>query len=65
MAEIEINAISTQCLNRRIASLDGLYEEVEACVARRNRDRAMINWTFSREKAKKTFPKLYLNELCG
>lgn len=63
MAEIEINAISTQCLDRRLASFDELHREVEACVARRNRDRIMINWTFSRAKAKEKFPKLYLNEL--
>lgn len=65
MAEIEINAISTQCLDRRIASFDEFHSEVAACTARRNRDRAMINWTFSREKAKKKFPTLYLNELNG
>lgn len=65
MAEIEINALSTQCLDRRLASLDELHGEVEACTARRNRDRIMIRWTFSREKAKKKFPKLYLNELNG
>lgn len=65
MAEIEINAISTQCLDRRLSSIDELHGEVEACVARRNRDRTMIHWTFSREKAEKKFPKLYLNELNG
>jgi hypothetical protein len=65
MAEIEINALSTQCLDRRIASLDELQSEVEACTARRNRARTMIHWTFSREKAKKTFPTLYANELNG
>lgn len=65
MAEIEINALSTQCLDRRLASLDELQREVEACVARRNRDGTMMNWTFSREKAEKKFPKLYINELNG
>ena len=65
MAEIEINALSTQCLDRRIASFDELCKEVEACTTRRNTDRTMINWTFSREKAKNKFPKLYLNELNG
>ena len=65
MAEIEINALSTQCLDRRLASLEKLHGEVEACTARRNRDRTMIRWTFSREKAKKKFPTLYSNELNG
>ena len=65
MAEIEINALSTQCLDRRLASFDELNREVVACTERRNRDKIMINWTFSREKAKKKFQILYLNELSG
>lgn len=65
MAEIEINALSTQCLDRRIACFDELNREVVVCTERRNRDQTTINWTFSREKAKKKFPKLYLNELSG
>lgn len=65
MAEIEINALSTQCLDRRLASLEKLHGEVAACTARRNRDRTKIHWTFSREKAKKKFPTLYSNEING
>ena len=65
MAEIEINALSTQCLDRRIASIEDLHYEVQACTKRRNDDRNRITWTYTREKAKKTFPQLYLNELNG
>jgi len=59
MAEIEINAISTQCLDRRIASIEELSSEVTACTKMRNDDRCTITWTFTPEKAKKKFPSLY------
>ena len=65
MAEIEINALCTQCLDRRIASIQDLHREVQACTKKRNEDRCKITWTYTREKAKKTFPYLYLNELNG
>ena len=65
MAEIEINALSTQCLDRRIASFDDLRREITACTNRRNAARSTITWKYTREKAKKTFPELYLNELTG
>lgn len=59
MAEIEINALSTQCLDRRIASFTELQTEVAACTHQRNTDRYTINWTFTPDKAREKFPSLY------
>lgn len=65
MAEIEINALSAQCLDRRIASFDELRSEVAACTEKRNADRCTIKWKFTPEKAREKFPTLYLNEFSG
>lgn len=54
-AEIEIHALSKQCLNRRIPDIHTMQSELAACVRKRNRDRCGINWQFTREKAKKKF----------
>lgn len=59
MAEIEINAIGAQCLDRRIGSIEELKREVQACTHRRNRERRVITWTFTPEKAREKFPTLY------
>lgn len=59
MAEIEINAIGAQCLDRRIDSIGKLRTEVWACTARRNEKCAKITWKFTPEKAREKFPTLY------
>jgi hypothetical protein len=50
-AEIEIHALETQCLNRRIPDIWSMQSEVAACVRKRNRDKCGINWQFTRVKA--------------
>lgn len=59
MAEIEINAIGAQCLDRRIDSIGKLRTEVQACTNRRNEKCAKITWKFTPEKAREKFPTLY------
>jgi len=59
MAEIEINAIGAQCLDRRIGSIRKLRTEVQACTKRRNERRSTITWTFTPQKAREKFPTLY------
>lgn len=59
MAEIEINALSTECLDRRIGSFKELQTEVAACTDQRNVDRCTINWTFTPQKAREKCPSLY------
>jgi hypothetical protein len=61
-AELELSALSRQCLNRRIGSMVELECEVKAWVRVRNRACVMVDWQFSvglaREKFAAKYPKL-------
>ena len=59
MAELEINALKTQGLKKRIASLETMRRVADAIVHERNARSARINWTFTKAKAQKKFPALY------
>ena len=61
MAEIELSAISRQCLNRRIKERQTLEREVVACVKQRNEKRIKVNWQFTVPKARQTFERFYSN----
>jgi len=55
-AEIEISLFARQCLGqRRIPSLGQLQREAKAWNRKMNRDRVIINWQFSRKKARQKF----------
>jgi transposase len=55
-AEIEISLFSRQCLGlRRIPSLRDLNREAQAWNRRMNRGRVVINWKFTRKKARLKF----------
>ena len=55
-AEIEISLFSRQCLGKRcIASIRELHSQAGAWNRRMNRDRVIINWQFTRRKARKKF----------
>lgn len=60
MVEIEIGAITTHCLRRRMGSIDFLRTEVAACVATRNAERVRVRWMFdvhaAREKMARHYP---------
>jgi hypothetical protein len=64
MAEIELNVLMGQCLNRRIDNLKTMKEEVEAWQHHRNNMNAKINWQFTtkdaRIKLKKLYPSIYV-----
>ena len=64
MAEIELNVLMGQCLNRRIDNLKTMKAEVEAWQYHRNNMNAKINWQFTtkdaRVKLKKLYPSIYL-----
>lgn len=47
MAETEFSALSRQCLDRRIGSVDALRAEVGPWTARRNEDKIKISWSFT------------------
>ena len=59
MAEIELNVLIGQCLNRRIAKLETVRSEVKAWRARRNANKAKIDWRFTNEKARIKLKRLY------
>lgn len=60
MAEIEIGALTSQCLSRRIPDREMLASEVAAWTTLRNKTGATINWMFrvddAREKLGKAYP---------
>ncbi len=62
MAEIELNVLNGQCLNRRIDNIETVEEEVKAWCESRNNMKAKINWQFTtkdaRIKLKTLYPKL-------
>jgi uncharacterized protein YecT (DUF1311 family) len=59
MAEIELSALSKQCLDRRIAQRRILNKEVRAWVAKRNRLQTKITWHFTKSKAREKLNRAY------
>lgn len=59
MAEIELSAISKQCLDRRIATQRELEYEVIACVKERNEKGITITWSFTTHDARKKLERHY------
>ena len=48
MAEIELNVLIGQCLNRRISNIEVMRTEVKAWETARNGVKAKVNWQFWR-----------------
>jgi hypothetical protein len=59
MAEIELSAISKQCLDRRIPEQDRLEQEVLACVEERNEHSIKITWRFTTNAAREKLKRHY------
>jgi len=59
MAEIELSALSKQCLDRRIDQMSVLAREVVAWCAKRNRLQTKITWHFTKSEAREKFNKAY------
>jgi len=59
MAEIELNVLMGQCLNRRIAAIEHIIKEVKAWEKHRNNLNAKINWQFTTADARIKLRKLY------
>lgn len=59
VAEIELNVMIGQCLDRRIGSMEKLRDEVAAWQARRDQIRAKVNWQFTAEDARVKLKRLY------
>jgi len=59
MAEIELNVLNGQCLNRRIDNIEEIQSEVEAWQRHRNNLDAKVNWQFTTEDARVKLRRLY------
>lgn len=59
MIEIEFSALSRQCLNRRIPTMEQMAREVLALVREREDKAIKIDWQFSITKARDTFRNRY------
>ncbi len=64
MAEIELHVLNGQCLNRHIATMYKIKEEVAAWQENRNNKNSKINWQFTngdaRIKLKRLYPSIYI-----
>ena len=59
MAEIELNVLNNQCLDRRIDTIEKVKEEARAWEKDRNGITRKINWQFTTEKARIKLKRLY------
>lgn len=59
VAEIELKALSVQCLDRRIPDIETLRHEVRAWEAARNRSRVGVDWHFATPEARIKLKHLY------
>ena len=59
MAEIELNVLTKQCLNRRIDTIGTIKTEVAAWKNHRNNKKAKIKWQFTTDDARIKLHRLY------
>jgi DDE superfamily endonuclease len=59
MAEIELNVLQQQCLDRRIPDEATLTREIAAWEHQRNVEQATIDWRFSVTEARNKLKRLY------
>jgi len=61
VAEIELSALASQCLDRRIPTLELLTQEINAWQAHRNNRPTPIDWQFTTSEARIKLKRLYPN----
>jgi hypothetical protein len=59
MVEIEIGALRSQCLDRRIATEQQLRSEIATWERQRNASGSRIKWMFTTEKARAKMRRAY------
>ena len=59
MAEIELSALSKQCLDRRIAEMKTSAAQVGSWTKQRNRLKAGISWNFTKNDARNKLSRFY------
>jgi hypothetical protein len=60
MAEIELSALSKQCLDRRIGDINELSKEIDAWQRERNDIKATVRWKFNKSDAREKLKRHYL-----
>ena len=61
MAEMELSALSRQCLARRIPEIEMLTSELASIVKERNRLAVKFKWQFTVENAREKLNRHYEN----
>lgn len=59
MAELEFSALASQCLDRRLESIERLRHEVTTWVDARNHTGVRIHWTFTTQEARHKLRRHY------
>ena len=59
MAEIELNVLNGQCLNRHISTIEKIRDQAQAWQSNRNNKNKKINWQFTNKDARVKLKKLY------
>lgn len=59
MAEIELSALSKQCLDRRIGDIETVQREVQAWEVNRNWQQKGVDWRFTTKDARIKLKRLY------
>ena len=59
MAEIELNVLTGQCLNRKIDDIEKVKKEAQAWQEHRNNKNAKVNWQFTTKDARIKLSRLY------
>lgn len=59
MAEIELNVLTGQCLNRRIDNIEDVRKEATTWQEYRNNKNATVNWQFTADDARIKLSRLY------
>ena len=59
MAEIELNVLNGQCLNRRIDNIEEVRLEAKAWQEHRNNKNSTVNWQFTIDDARIKLLRLY------
>jgi len=59
IAEIELSALTTQCLDHRIPDLESLRRETKAWERARNQQQKIVDWQFTTEDARIKLKRLY------
>jgi len=62
IAEIELSALTRQCLDRRISDLDVLNTELAAWQHATNADQRQVDWQFTTDDARTKLRHLYPNQ---